>query len=135
MEFPFITTKPLNSDQHGFAILFPRRNRAGQNDRFKTSSLFDDKADPVDQIIDRMGKASAQAQKLAQVITTATRFYSSGDNRIYIKAEGKQVIGFLKTGARTLFQRIEGGDIKEIKPICVLDFYVHENVQRGGYGK
>lgn len=25
--------------------------------------------------------------------------------------------------------------MKEIKPICVLDIYVHENVQRGGHGR
>ena len=25
--------------------------------------------------------------------------------------------------------------MKEIKPICVLDFYVNENVQRGGHGR
>jgi len=45
------------------------------------------------------------------------------------------VIGFLKTGKRTLFQRVYGGEIKEIRPLCVLDFYVHESMQRGGYGK
>jgi len=56
------------------------------------------------------------------------KFFSSGDNKIYIKARGKEVIGFLKTGRRTLFQRIITGEIKEIKPLCVLDFYVHENV-------
>ena len=27
------------------------------------------------------------------------------------------------------------GSIKELKPLCVLDFYVHESVQRGGIGK
>ena len=27
------------------------------------------------------------------------------------------------------------GTIKEISPLCVLDFYVHESIQRGGHGK
>ncbi len=27
------------------------------------------------------------------------------------------------------------GQIKEISPLCVLDFYVHESVQRNGLGK
>jgi hypothetical protein len=27
------------------------------------------------------------------------------------------------------------GKCKEIRPLCVLDFYIHESIQRGGYGK
>ena len=45
------------------------------------------------------------------------------------------MIGLLKVGMRKLFIRNEYGSIKEISPLCVLDFYVHESVQRGGYGK
>jgi len=41
----------------------------------------------------------------------------------------------LKTGKRKLFIRNQIGKIHEITPICVLDFYVHESVQRGGFGK
>lgn len=90
---------------------------------------------PVDDIIDKMGYASSRAQKLPTVITTASKFHSSGDNKIYFKAEGTRAIGFLKTGKRKLFQRTIGGGMKEIQPLCVLDFYVHESVQRGGQGK
>ena len=46
-----------------------------------------------------------------------------------------KVIGLLKVGVRKLFIRNEHGQIKEISPLCVLDFYVHESVQRGGMGK
>jgi len=35
-------------------------------------------------------------------------------------------------GYRNLFIRDERANIKEIKPLCVLDFYVHESIQRGG---
>ena len=81
-----------------------------------------------------MGQASAKAQKLPQVITTSGKLFSS-DNRLYIRAEGRQVIGILKVGRRNLFIRNDFGQIKEIKPLCVLDFYVHESIQRGGHGR
>ena len=45
-----------------------------------------------------------------------------------MRSEGKTVIGLLKVGKRNLFIRNEFGAIKEIKPLCVLDFYVHESV-------
>lgn len=83
-----------------------------------------------------MGVASQKAQSLPVAITTATKFFGS-PNRIYMQIDCKQskVLGFLKTGERKLFIRNDGGNIKEILPICVLDFYVHESCQRGGIGK
>ena len=45
------------------------------------------------------------------------------------------VIGLIKVGTRKLFINSANGTIKEISPLCVLDFYVHESVQRGGQGK
>jgi alpha-tubulin N-acetyltransferase 1 len=60
---------------------------------------------------------------------------SSGDNRIFLKAEGKKVLGFLKIGRRNLFYHDHIGNVKELRPMCVLDFYVHESVQRVGVGK
>jgi len=81
-----------------------------------------------------MGSASAKAQKLPQVITTAGKLFSS-DNRLYLRANGKQVVGLLKVGKRNLFINSGSGAVKEIKPLCVLDFYVHESMQRGGHGR
>lgn len=81
-----------------------------------------------------MGAASSKAQRLPQVITSSMKLFNT-DNKLYIKAEGKAAIGILKTGKRNLFIRNDFGTIKEIKPVCVLDFYVHESMQRGGYGK
>jgi len=46
---------------------------------------------------------------------------------MFIRAYGNKVIGFIKTGKRNLFVHNTGG-IKEIKPLCVLDFYVHESM-------
>lgn len=85
-------------------------------------------------IIDKMGAASAKAQQLPAIITTAGRLFTS-DNRLYLRAEGNKVLGLLKVGVKKLFIRNEMGSIKEISPLCVLDFYVHESVQRGGQGK
>lgn len=45
------------------------------------------------------------------------------------------VIGILKTGRKNLFIRRANGEMHEMKPVCVLDFYVHETAQRGGWGK
>ena len=96
-----------------------------------SQSFTKSKDEQFDEIIDAMGTASAKAQRLPQVITTAGRLFST-DNKIYMKAEGKRVIGFIKVGKRNLFISNEYGQMKEIRPLCVLDFYVHESVQRGG---
>jgi alpha-tubulin N-acetyltransferase 1 len=49
--------------------------------------------------------------------------------------EGKRVLGLLKVGERNLFYRDFSGSCKEMSPLCVLDFYVHESMQRQGIGK
>ena len=81
-----------------------------------------------------MGTASSKAQGLPQTITTANKFFSTQE-RLYLKVEGNQVIGLIKVGTRKLFIRTDNGQIREISPLCVLDFYVHETVQRGGHGR
>jgi len=54
---------------------------------------------------------------------------------MYIKAEGNKLIGFLKVGFKKLFFWDESNKIHEIKPLCVLDFYINEEYQRNGFGK
>ena len=50
--------------------------------------------------------------------------------------ENKKIVeGFLKIGYKKLFYRDMYGKILEMKPLCVLDFYVHESCQRTGIGK
>jgi len=93
-------------------------------------------ADQLNKIVDDMGKASSKAQGLPAVITTASRFFTSTDNRLYLKVQAPdKVVGLLKVGVKKLFIRNENAQIREISPLCVLDFYVHESMQRGGYGK
>lgn len=71
---------------------------------------------------------------MKSVITTGIKFINT-DQRIYIKCEGNSVIGFLKIGIKKLFIHNDLGIIKEISPLCVLDFYVHESQQRTGIGQ
>ena len=56
-------------------------------------------------------------------------------HKIFIKFDANKCIGFLKTGFKKLFVRNRSGAIIEMNPLSVLDFYVHESVQRGGCGK
>ena len=57
------------------------------------------------------------------------------DQHIYIKCEGNVFIGFIKVGVKHLFIYNDIGQIKEMSPLCVLDFYTYEGCQRKGYGK
>lgn len=52
-----------------------------------------------------------------------------------MKVEGNKALGFIKIGVKQLFHRDLLGNIKKINPLCVLDFYVHESLQRCGIGK
>ena len=131
MEFPFDCSLTLSADEEGFSI----------HDALSIKKLLPGKK--VGAIIDTMGELSAkvhimfeisQAQGLKSIITTTPKFIQS-DNHIYIKTDGNSTVGFLKVGVRKLFIRDYVGTIIEISPLCVLDFYVHETVQRSGYGK
>ena len=75
-----------------------------------------------------------QAQDLRAIITTGSKFVTS-DHILYIKCDGFKVLGFLKVGQKKLFYRDELGGIKEIFPMCILDFYVDDVYQRNGHGK
>jgi alpha-tubulin N-acetyltransferase 1 len=44
----------------------------------------------------------------------------------------RQALALLKTGKKSLY--INGGTMTQITPRCVLDFYVHESLQRQGVG-
>ncbi|CAD8192219.1 unnamed protein product [Paramecium pentaurelia] len=118
MQFNFYLSKCMSVNENGITILNGNQKRNPQ----------------LDVVITIMGEASALAQNLKQVITSPIRFFQT-DQKMYIKSEGKQCLGILKIGRKNLFHRDLNGVIKEIQPICVLDFYVHESVQRKGIGK
>eukprot|EP00002_Diphylleia_rotans_P001806 TRINITY_DN11040_c0_g1_i1.p1 TRINITY_DN11040_c0_g1~~TRINITY_DN11040_c0_g1_i1.p1 ORF type:complete len:299 (-),score=50.75 TRINITY_DN11040_c0_g1_i1:1044-1940(-) len=96
--------------------------------------LSRDKCAQISSVIDLMGIASAKAQNLPQVITSTSKLASS-DHRLYVAVSPPRAVsGILKVGHKKLFIRGESGDIREIEPLCVLDFYVHESQQRQGIG-
>ena len=58
------------------------------------------------------------------------------DHRLYIHRSERTVNGILKVGRKHLFIRDASADnMHEIEPMCVLDFYVHESLQKRGIGR
>lgn len=89
----------------------------------------------VEAVIDDLGERSAKAQGLGAVITTVRKMAYT-DQRVYVHRTDRAINGMLKVGRKNLFIRDhQSGKMNEINPLCVLDFYVHESVQRGGIGK
>lgn len=94
----------------------------------------------ISKVINEMGDASSKAQGLRTTITTANKLRLS-DHHLYLlkdDSDGKlngQVIGILKVGHKNLFILDQLGVQREVAPLCVLDFYVHESFQRQGCGK
>eukprot|EP00163_Fabomonas_tropica_P012762 TRINITY_DN24121_c0_g1_i1.p1 TRINITY_DN24121_c0_g1~~TRINITY_DN24121_c0_g1_i1.p1 ORF type:complete len:513 (-),score=18.52 TRINITY_DN24121_c0_g1_i1:198-1736(-) len=91
-------------------------------------------ARPIAKLIDELGFLSTKAQGLPAVITSASKL-SASDQKLYIHSEPGVATGILKVGYKKLFIRAASGQMHEITPLCVLDFYVHESRQRTGLGK
>jgi len=142
MEFPFDCEKTLGTND---SIVVLDSNRFSHLSHPFYERQMPASASNLARIIDTLGEASskvmkfcyslAQAQGLSTVITSASKFFSSENQRLYVKADGRAVLGILKVGQKNLFIRGGAGGYQEIKPLCVLDFYVHESVQRLGVGK
>jgi len=88
-------------------------------------------------VVDAMGNASARAQQLGAVITTAAKLAANPDQRLFllVDREAGVAIGLLKVGPKRLFLRDGAARLHEVAPLCVLDFYVHESAQRRGIGR
>ncbi|XP_018550998.1 alpha-tubulin N-acetyltransferase 1 isoform X2 [Lates calcarifer] len=90
-------------------------------------------------VIDELGRASAKAQQLTAPITSASKLQSQR-HQLYLLKDGESnggrgmVVGFLKVGYKKLFLLDRQGVHIEAEPLCVLDFYIAENLQRHGYG-
>ncbi|XP_022599848.1 alpha-tubulin N-acetyltransferase 1 isoform X3 [Seriola dumerili] len=90
-------------------------------------------------VIDELGRASAKAQQLTAPITSASKLQSQR-HQLYLLKDGERnggrgvVVGFLKVGYKKLFLLDRQGVHVEAEPLCVLDFYIAENLQRHGYG-
>ena len=74
-----------------------------------------------------MGQASATAQGLGTIITTHAKLVqSTGNQHLYMIVLKSKALAILKTGDKSLY--ISSGAMTNIKPRCVLDFYVHESL-------
>lgn len=97
------------------------------------------------QVLEALGKASGAAQGLRKPVTTGMPHLPS--QRVYLLASGRTALGFLKVGPKRLFvtsppskssgsrPSVVGDALREVTPVCALDFYVHESCQRNGYGR
>ena len=96
------------------------------------------------QVIAAMGRGSARAQGLQGPITDPHKLAARPDQRLYLAARvvhddergaWTHVLGLIKFGRKRLFIYGDTGAMHEIEPVCVLDFFVHPSVQRGGIGR
>ena len=122
MNFPFSVRRVLGGDN--ITRLDSRSFKVCKKGRFGKE---------VCQVIDGLGSASANAQQLGSVITTALKLDAS-DHVVYIASNYQSALGFIKVGCKKLFIHTSRGNIVEMFPLCVLDFYVNENCQRQGIG-
>uniref|UniRef100_A0A667WU24 Alpha tubulin acetyltransferase 1 n=1 Tax=Myripristis murdjan TaxID=586833 RepID=A0A667WU24_9TELE len=64
----------------------------------------------------------------------------SNRHQLYLLKDGERnggrgvIVGFLKVGYKKLFLLDQRGAHIEAEPLCVLDFYIADNLQRHGYG-
>lgn len=94
-----------------------------------------DNATRLRDIIDKIGASSSKAQGLGTPVTSYNILLQCPEQRLYLFLEEKKVVGMIKIGTKKLFIRNELDIHREITPMCVLDFYVHESKQRTGRGK
>ncbi|KAF7378589.1 hypothetical protein HZH66_015376 [Vespula vulgaris] len=93
----------------------------------------------LSKILDDMGEASAKAQGLSKSITSAVKLRDT-DHIVYLLVDSEannnlgSVVGLLKTGSKNLFMFDETGANYQLRPRCILDFYIHESRQRMGLG-
>ncbi|KAK1121128.1 hypothetical protein K0M31_010441 [Melipona bicolor] len=93
----------------------------------------------LSRVLDDMGEASAKAQGLNKPITSTLKLRDT-DHVVYLLVDNEannglgSVVGLLKTGSKNLFMFDETGAHYQLKPRCILDFYVHESRQRMGLG-
>ncbi|XP_016070275.1 PREDICTED: alpha-tubulin N-acetyltransferase 1 isoform X3 [Miniopterus natalensis] len=137
MEFPFDVDALLPEritvlDQH----LRPPARRPGT-----TTPARIDVQQQIMTIVDELGKASAKAQHLPAPITSASRMQSNRHVMYVLKDTSARpagrgaIIGFLKVGYKKLFVLDDREAHNEVEPLCILDFYIHESLQRHGHGQ
>ncbi|XP_061719284.1 alpha-tubulin N-acetyltransferase 1-like isoform X3 [Cydia pomonella] len=92
-------------------------------------------------LIDSFGVQSAAAQGLSKAITTAEKLRNAPGHVLYLLKDATannghgELIGFLKVAYKHLYLFDEREKVREMEPLCVLDFYVSGARQRCGNGK
>ena len=128
MEFPFgLSFLNTNDDHdvHNICVIDGSFARSLSSEHYKTYT----------HVIDEMGKASCKAQGLSHAVT-ASHLLMGSDHVIYVMHDGQQTAkGILKIGFKKLFIHDLQRQYVEMRPLCVLDFYVHEKCQRMGIGR
>jgi len=103
-------------------------------------------SDNLMNVLDTVGKKSAIAQGLKKPVTYGAPCSLLGQ-RLYLMVDDKKALGFIKVGPKRLYVSLPAlyaargnhtdvkDALKELNPVCVLDFYVHESCQRTGLGR
>ncbi|XP_063393550.1 alpha-tubulin N-acetyltransferase 1 [Cydia fagiglandana] len=92
-------------------------------------------------LIDSLGEQSATAQGLSKAITTAEKLRNAPTHVLYLLKDASakngdgEIIGFLKVSYKHLYLFDERDKVREVEPLCVLDFYVSGARQRRGNGR
>ncbi|PNH04963.1 Alpha-tubulin N-acetyltransferase [Tetrabaena socialis] len=145
MEFDFVSlafASPGDSDRrsrsHSALSLSQGDQHIQKWDETRIRALKAADEELLTKLLDVFGKMSAVAQGLHAPVTDIYRLRST-DQRLYLymyrQSTKTVVLGGLKVGTKRLYVRTGTADLREIEPVCVLDFYVHESVQRQGMGK
>ncbi|WKY15340.1 hypothetical protein Q1695_000657 [Nippostrongylus brasiliensis] len=96
----------------------------------------------VQKAIDALGQLSTEAQGLKRILTSYEKVLNQPEDQfIYLmwhrhptKPSTSVVIGMLKVGKKHLYLLDSTQQKFEEEPLCILDFYVHDSVQRKGNG-
>ncbi|CAJ0610031.1 unnamed protein product [Cylicocyclus nassatus] len=96
----------------------------------------------VQKAIDTLGVLSTEAQGLKRILTTYEKVLNQPEDQfLYLmwhrhpsKPSTSVLIGLLKVGKKHLYLTDIEQKRYEEEPLCILDFYVHDSVQRRGNG-
>lgn len=134
MEFPFdvshLASSPPALAPFPSVLLITSRHVELGSPRIKAA---------VGVLLDTVGRASATAQSLPTPITSASKLLANPDHHVYVCVDGKAALGFVKVGFKTLYvagpATTSTSPLSEIRPLCVLDFFVAPAFRRQGIGR
>ena len=125
--------------EYNFSVPFLSESSVTTLTSSSLSLISRDERERLRIVVDNAGRRAAQAQDLGQPITSLVKLVHP-DHVLHVcteevTARKTVVVGIIKTGRKKLFIYNDSPVLHEIEPVCILDFYVHESVQRKGYGK